>query len=380
MRIGLVCPYSFDVHGGVQTHVRALADDLAASGHHVEVLAPGEQGRVGPDALPAYVTTTGRAIAMPYNGSVARVSFGPLVAARVRRWLADGRFDVLHIHEPATPSVSVLALWATDAPVVATFHTAQERSRTLETSAATVLRAGLTKIAGHIAVSPEARSTMQRYLAVAPAVIPNGVRTTDFSALSQPGRAASGRPPTLAFVGRLDEPRKGLPLLLRAMPGIVARHPDVRLVVVGAGNQRTALRGLDPRLAERVDVVGPVADRTKARLLADADVLVAPNTHGESFGIVLVEAMASCTAVVASDLPAFRRVLGGGTLGELCPPGRPSRLADAVCRLLADPEHHERLVRRAAAAAAAYDWSVITPQVVDVYASVLDASREVVAG
>jgi phosphatidylinositol alpha-mannosyltransferase len=379
MRIGLVCPYSFDVHGGVQNHVRALAQDLTATGHHVQVLAPGEQGRGGPDRLPGYVTTTGRAIAMPYNGSVARVSFGPLVAARVRRWLAAGRFDVLHIHEPATPSVSVLSLWASRGPVVATFHTAQERSRTLETSAATVLRVGLTKISAHIAVSEDARQTMERYLDVAPVVIPNGVRIQDFTAAG-PARHRAGRPPTVVFVGRLDEPRKGLPVLLRALPGIVARHPGARLVVVGAGNPRSALRGLDPRLADRVEVVGPVGDGAKAQLLAGADVLVAPNTHGESFGVVLVEAMAARTAVVASDLPAFRRVLGGGAFGELCRPSEPSALADAVCRLLSDPDHRGRLVRRAAAAAAAYDWSVVTPRIVDVYASALDASREVVAG
>ncbi len=216
MRVGLVCPYSFDVHGGVQNHVRELAEALIGLGHQVAVLGPGE--RTGD--LPSYVTTTGRALAMPYNGSVARVSFGPLVAGRVRRWLADGDFDVLHIHEPATPSVSVLALWAATCPVVATFHTSQERSRALETSAATFLRSGLGKIGAHIAVSEQARATMGRYLAVDPVVIPNGVYTRRFGL---PRRRTPG--PVQAFVRRLDEPRKGFQLLLEAMPAVVARHP-----------------------------------------------------------------------------------------------------------------------------------------------------------
>lgn len=380
MRVGLVCPYSFDVHGGVQNHVLALADHLVASGHHVGVLAPGDPDRAAAGPLPPFVTTTGRTIAMPYNGSIARVSFGPLVAARVRRWLAEGGFDLLHIHEPATPSVSVLALWAARTPVVATFHTAQERSRTLETSAATVLRAGLAKISGHIAVSDEARATMGRYLAAAPVVIPNGVRTADFAAAGARVGATTRRPPTLVFVGRLDEPRKGLPVLLDALPAVLRQHPGTRLVVVGAGDARAALSGLEPALVQHVDVVGPVDDHAKARLVADADLLVAPNTHGESFGIVLVEAMAAGTPVVAGDLPAFRRVLAGGALGALCAQGDPRRLAHAVSGLLADPARRSTLARRARTAASAYDWSVLTPRVLEVYGSVLAGSHEVVAG
>src|SRR4051812_37154708 len=319
MRVGLVCPYSVDVHGGVQTHVLGLAGALGRSGHEVAVLAPGDQSA----DLPAYVTTTGRALPMPYNGSVARVSFGPLVAGRVRRWLADGLFDVVHIHEPATPSVSVLALWAARVPVVATFHTAQSRSWALETSAATFLRAGLAKIDAHIAVSDEARRTMARYLDVEPALIPNGVRVGDFTATRPSARAGS----RLAFVGRMDEPRKGLQLLLEAFPEILRRHPGARLAVVGDGWARSLTRRLPPAVAGRIDFFGPLDDRGKARVLADADVLVAPNTHGESFGVVLLEAMAAGAAVAASDLPAFRSVLDGGRHGALFQVGDVSDLA-----------------------------------------------------
>jgi phosphatidyl-myo-inositol alpha-mannosyltransferase len=366
-RVGLVCPYSFDVHGGVQAHVRELAAALRTLGHDVAVLAPGEQAA----DLPAWVTTTGRAVAMPYNGSVARVSFGPLVAGRVRRWLADGRFDVVHIHEPATPSVSVLALWAARAPVVATFHTASERTRTLETSAATFLRAGLAKLDAHVAVSEEARRTMARYLDADPVVIPNGVDTRRFAL----GTRRSG-PPTVAFVGRVDEPRKGFDVLLRSWPRVVERHPRARLLVVGAGARPARLRSLPPSAADRVQLLGPLHDTAKAAVLAQADVVVAPNTHGESFGIVLVEAMAAGAAVVASDLPAFRRVLAEGRHGVLFPTGDPFLLAAAVSGLLDDPARSVVLGERARRAASAYDWSSVAPRVAEVYAEVLPGHRD----
>ncbi len=372
MRVGLVCPYSFDVHGGVQNHVRDLAAELVGLGHEVAVLAPGEQA-VG---LPGYVTTTGRTVPMPYNGSVARVAFGPLVAARVRRWLAAGRFDVVHIHEPATPSVSVLALWAARQPVVATFHTAQERSWALETTAATFLRAGLAKIDGHIVVSEEARRTMARYLDVRPRLIPNGVHVSRFDG-RRPRRDTG---PHLAFVGRLDEPRKGLPVLLQALPAVLERHPATRLTVVGGGSARGLLRRLPAAVADRVRFVGPLDDAGKARVLAEADVLVAPNTHGESFGVVLVEAMAAGAAVAASDLPAFDEVLGHGRLGALFTAGAPAALAQAVSDLIEDEVGRRRLVDRAITVARDYDWAVLAPQILDVYADVQGGSRREAAG
>ena len=362
MRVGLVCPYSFDVHGGVQNHVRDLAAELVALGHDAAVLAPGERS----SGLPGYVTTTGRTVPMPYNGSVARVSFGPLVAGRVRRWLAEGRFDVVHIHEPATPSVSVLALWAARVPVVATFHTAQERSWALETTAATFLRSGLAKIDEHIAVSAEANRTMARYLEVEPTLIPNGVHVHRFAAVPEPRVRRPGGP-RLVFVGRIDEPRKGLPLLLDALPAILRGLPAARLTVVGAGNARGLMRRLPREVADRVDLAGPLGDEAKARVIAEADVLVAPNTHGESFGVVLLEAMAAGTAVAASDLPAFRSVLDGGALGALFPVGSPDGLARAVGQLLADEVGRRRVVDRARTVAGGYDWAVLAPRVVEVY-------------
>ncbi len=376
MRVGLVCPYSVDVHGGVQSHVLELAEALRDGGHAVSVLAPGERaGR-----LPAYVTTTGRSLAMPYNGSVARVAFGPWVAGRVRRWVEGGRFDVLHIHEPATPSVSVLALWAARGPVVATFHTAQERSWALETSAATFLRPGLGKIDAHLAVSAQAGETMARYLDVEPLLIPNGVRTRAFARPVAEARPGVGGGPTIAFVGRLDEPRKGLAVLLAALPALLSRHPGTRLVLVGAGASRGLLRGLDPAVSARVDLRGAVDDDEKADVLAGADLVVAPNLHGESFGIVLVEAMAAGTAVLASDLPAFRAVLGEGRHGALFRAGDAGDLALRAGDLLADGRRRRALALRGRGEARRYDWDVVAPRVAEVYAAVTSEDWAAQAG
>ncbi len=372
MRIGLVCPYSFDAHGGVQNHVLELAEALTAAGHVARVLGPGEQG----DHLPEHVTATGRAVPVPFNGSVARVSFGPLVAGRVRRWLEEGRFDVLHLHEPNTPSVAALALWSARVPVVATYHTAQERPWALSASAATVLRGGLDKIARHVAVSDEAAATLRRYQDVEPIVIPNGIRASRFG----PRAAAERR--TVVFLGRVDEPRKGLPLLLEALPAVLSRHPDVDLLVLGAGDPTAVARlrrGLPLDVRDRVVFLGAVDDVTKAQTLRSAAAYVAPHLGGESFGIVLAEALASEVPVVAADLPAFVDVLGGGRDGVLFPAGDVAALAGALDATLTDPPSAAELARRAQSAHERFDWSRVMPRVLAVYRGALGDSSAAAA-
>jgi phosphatidylinositol alpha-mannosyltransferase len=362
MRIGLVCPYSLDIPGGVQNHVRDLAEALIGLGHHVSVLAPTE----GDTELPPYVVPAGRSIAVPYNGSVARLSFGPVVAARARRWLRDGRFDVVHVHEPDSPSLSLLALWYVECPVVATFHSSNPRSRALSATAA-ILRPSLEKLSARIAVSEYARDTLVNHVGGEPVVIPNGLYVDRFaSAAPRPEwRGADG---TLAFVGRLDEPRKGFALALEALTELVHEHPDVRLLVVGGGQVRVPVPA---ELEGRVVFLGRVGDAEKARALRTADVYIAPNTGGESFGIVLVEAMAAGAAVVASDIPAFRKVLGEGRYGALFPNRDATALAAQVHDLLGDPERRAALRAAADAAVRRYDWSAVAGLVVAVYETVV---------
>ena len=202
----MVCPYSLDVPGGVQAHVLGLTAALRSRGHSVRVLAPAE----GP--VPEFVTPVGRAVGVPYNGSVARVAFGPVAYARVRRWLVGHRFDVLHLHEPTTASVSAIALMLADGPVVATFHTSTERSRALAALGG-FIQPLMEKVTARIAVSPSARRVQVRHLGGDAVEIPNGV---DVAALAPTGPRATD---TVAFVGRFDEPRKGMAVLLDALAG-----------------------------------------------------------------------------------------------------------------------------------------------------------------
>ncbi len=368
LRIGLVCPYSFDVPGGVQFHVRDLAEALQRQGHVVSVLAPADDDTPVPD----YITPAGRAIPVRYNGAVARMIFGPVSARRVRRWLEAGDFDVLHLHEPVTPSLGMLALWIASGPIVATFHTALIRSRALQ-MAYPVVRSSLEKISARIAVSEDARRTLVEHMGGDAVVIPNGVYVDTF-ADAEPDPRWSGTPeaPTIAFLGRLDEPRKGLPVLTEAIPAVLARHPGARFLVAGHGETGAteAAEALGDH-ARSVTFLGAVSDEDKARLLASVDVYCAPHTGGESFGIVLVEAMSAGAAVVASDLGAFRRVLDEGEAGTLFRTGDAADLAATLNRVLADPELRRRTSERASAVVRRYDWSAVTHQVLTVYEMVL---------
>ncbi|WP_199721544.1 glycosyltransferase family 4 protein [Cellulomonas rhizosphaerae] len=364
MRVGIVCPYSFDVPGGVQFHVRDLAEALLARGHDVSVLAPADDET----PVPPYLTAAGRAVPVRYNGSVARLSFGPVTAARARKWLSAGQFDVLHLHEPVTPSLSMLALWIADGPVVATFHTSMERSRPLQV-AFPLVRQSMEKIAARIAVSEDARRTLVEHLGGDAVVIPNGVYVDQF-ADAQPDPRWTGTPerPTLAFLGRLDESRKGLAVMLGAVREVLAHVPGARFLVAGRGETgEQQARELLGDQAGAVEFLGGVSDEDKARLLSSVDVYIAPQTGGESFGIVLVEAMSAGAAVVASDLGAFSRVLDDGAAGVLFRTGDSADLARTLVEVLGDPDRRATVVARASSVVRRYDWSAVTDQVLAVY-------------
>ncbi|OIQ85232.1 GDP-mannose-dependent alpha-(1-2)-phosphatidylinositol mannosyltransferase [mine drainage metagenome] len=364
LRIGIVCPYSFDVPGGVQFHVRDLAESLIARGHQVSVLAPADDDT----PIPEYMTSVGRAIPVRYNGSVARMTFGPLTAARVRRWLAAGEFDVLHLHEPVTPSLGMLALWIADGPIVATFHTALIRSRPLQ-MAYPLVRQSMEKISARIAVSEDARRTLIEHLGGDAVVIPNGVYVANFrDAVADPRWVGTPDAPTIAFLGRLDEPRKGLPVLLGAVSEVLRRHPGARFLIAGRGDtgpdEARELLGDDARA---VEFLGPLTDEDKAALLSSVTVYCGPQTGGESFGIVLVEAMSAGACVVASDLGAFRRVLEDGASGVLFASGDSHALAQTLVATLDDPERRAAVVEHAGRAVVRYDWSAVTTEVLTVY-------------
>ncbi len=369
MRIGIVCPYAWDVPGGVQAHVRDLAESLIERGHDVSVLTPVDD----PDELPVYAVDGGRPRAVPYNGSVARLTLGVKATARVRRWIRDGNFDVLHVHEPLAPSLGGLACWAARGPIVATVHSSVERSRVLATGyylAQTVLE----KVSAIIAVSENARRTIVDHVGADAVLIPNGVRVDRFAA-AQPLRDWGG--PTILFLGRLDERRKGLQVLLEALPLIRERVPGVRLVLVGPGDPDEVLSDVEATLRDRITCLGRVDEETKARALASVDLYVAPHTGGESFGIVLLEAMAAGTPVVASDLDAFERVLDAGRCGVTFPVGDHAALAESVVDLLHDPARREALSDLGRERVRRYDWTAVSDDVLHVYESVVSGQQRV---
>ncbi|GLZ58828.1 MULTISPECIES: glycosyltransferase family 4 protein [Micromonospora] len=373
MRIGIVCPYSFDVPGGVQNHVMDLAEALIALGHEVSVLAPADDD----SPVPEYVVSAGRAVPLPYNGSVARIAFGPVSTARVRRWITNGDFDVLHVHEPLTLSLSLLAVLSARGPVVATFHTAMTRSRVLA-AAQGVLQIVLERITARIAVSALARKVQVEHMDGGAVEIPNGVAVAKFADAEPlpgwPGECAAGTGGTLGFLGRFTEARKGFPVLRDAFVALAATRPGLRLLVAGPGDPDDLYDQFPTELHERITFLGLVSEADKARMLRSAHLYVAPNTGGESFGMILTEALAAGTTVVASDLDAFRRVLDGGRAGRLFPTGDPAGLRDVLSELLDDPDGRAALSACGDQVVANFDWPVVARRVLEVYAAAIEAT------
>ena len=372
MKIGITCPYSWDVPGGVQQHIRDLAEALIDQGHDVSVISPADDDT----PLPPYVTGAGRAVPVPYNGSVARLSFGFLSVSRVRRWIKEGGFDVLHVHEPEIPSLSLLACWVASGPIVATFHTAIPRSRVLLVTYP-VVRTGMEKINGRIAVSEAARNTLVEHIGGDAVVIPNGVASSRFrKAEPLPGWPGPGG--AIGFLGRMDESRKGLSVLLKAFETLGSERPGLRLLIAGrASDPEEVLQRVPAELRDRVVLLGQINDEEKVRALHSVDVFCSPNTGGESFGIVTAEAMAAGVPIVASDIDAFRQVLRGGEAGELFTNGDAGDLARAAGRLLDDAARRAALSAAALSAVADYDWSVVARSVYSVYETVVLGSTQV---
>jgi phosphatidylinositol alpha-mannosyltransferase len=354
VKIVVVSPYSWSVPGGVGNHVEALAGRLRARGHEVAILAP-----VDGDA-PDGVIGVGRSLSIRYNGAVARLAFGPRVAARVRRVLRAEKPDVVHVHEPFAPSAGMLAVLVSPAPVVATFHAAAPDSVAYK-AFAPVLRPLWRKLAGRIAVSEEAKRTVQRAFGERTmAVIPNGIALERFAHVPPPDPSTRA----IVFVGRL-EPRKGASVLLRAFPRVLERVPQATLVVVGEGAERRALERAAAGMPVRF--VGRVEPDALAAELAGANVVCAPSLGGESFGIVLVEAMAAGRAVVGSAIPGYSAVVNHGGEGVLVPPGDAQALAEALAELLDDPRRAAAMGERGRARAARFSWDVVVAEVEGVY-------------
>jgi phosphatidyl-myo-inositol alpha-mannosyltransferase len=345
MKIVLVCPYAWDLVGGVQSHVRALTEILRGREHDVTVLAPRRRAATVADGG---VRLLGRAAGIPANGSVAPVAFGPVVAADVRRALRDLAPDVVHVHEPLIPSLSLLALRSSEAPTLGTFHAAADSSLGYHV-AKPLLEKAIARLSIRTAVSDDARSLVARYFPGEYVITPNGIDVARFAG----GRAVDlGPGPNILFLSRLER-RKGLHVLIRAFTEL--RGTNARLIVAGTGPEEARGRKLAASLGVDANFIGRVAEDDLPGIYRSADVVCAPALGGESFGIVLVEAMAAGTPVVCSDLRAFRAVAGGAA--ALVPPGDAGALGRAIIDILVDDDRRAEMRRAGKRVAETYDWS-----------------------
>ena len=368
----MVSPYGWDLPGGVQAHIQDLALYCMAQGHEVSVIAPA----VDESALPKWVVSSGRPIAIPYNGAVARVAFGPVANRRVRKWINEGQFDLLHLHEPAIPSLSLLACWAAEGPLVGTFHVSAPKQKAIY-AVGPILEPAIEKLHARIAVSETARTTLTDHLETDAVVIPNGINHGDF-AVGSLADDVSDR--TIGFIGRFDEPRKGLAILLESCEELLKRGEEFRVLIAGPGDPDQFRETMSDELRERTEFLGRVSDKRKQEILRSIALYVAPNTGGESFGIILAEAMAAGAPVVASDLMAFRDVLENGKAGEIFHAGDSSELALQIGRLLNDPERRAQLKLIGQESSFRFDWSNVGESILDIYRMVSASGEKVRLG
>jgi phosphatidylinositol alpha-mannosyltransferase len=383
MRIALVSPYSWTYPGGVTRHIEALAEQYLAQGHDVRVLSPVDPddrfalrmhrgARPSQRPLPDYLVPLGRTVGFPSNGAVSNVAYGVSTVVALRRELERG-YDVVHLHEPVAPIPGWDSLMTVDAPLVATFHCYSENVFSNHLANFFGARRRLNRLHVRIAVSQAAAWTGRRFFGGTYRIIPNGV---DVPAAPAPApRAAHHATPEdplrIAFIGQAVE-RKGLPVLLRAFEAL-REHVPATLHVIGVDDAGLAPLMLDPR-----DVVahGKCSDAEKLSVLADADVLCAPSLGGESFGMVLTEAFAAGTPVVASDIAGYRDVVQHDVNGVLVPRGDPTALAEALRDLALDPARRAALAVAAAQAAPRYAWSNVAGEVMDAYADAIAVHAE----
>jgi phosphatidylinositol alpha-mannosyltransferase len=371
LKIGIVCPYGWDTPGGVQIHIKELAEWLISKGHDVSVLAPVTNED---ENIEQWIVSAGRPISIPYNGAVAKVIFGPLASSRVKQWIANGDFDLLHLHEPAIPSLSLLAGWAGDGPMVATFHAAAN-SQKVANAIGTMLDPLIERITAKIAVSEIARETLKDRFNTEAVVIPNGIDTSKFEGIGV--RSEWALPNTLGFIGRFDEPRKGLAVLLAAIPKIVNRTPNLRVLVAGPGNAQDFNKLVPLELRDRITFLGRISELEKAQFFKSISLYIAPNTGGESFGIILAEAMAAKAPIVASNLPAFVRLLDNGESGALFTSENSEELANTILELLDNSQVRAKIANSGYEKAKSFDWNSIGEQILSVYEMAMAGNSKV---
>jgi len=380
MRIALISPYSWTYPGGVTRHIEALAAELTALGHDARILAPFDPDDAlsrrlhrgaSPQGLeqPEFLVALGRTAGFPANGAVSNLVPIPPGVLAMRRELREGGYDVVHIHEPVVPLLGWDALRSTapELPLVGTFHTYSENALTNGIANALGARRRMNHLHVRIAVSEAAAWTARRFYGGRYRIVPNGVQLGEGALVAEAGvsgelGAGARAPLRILFIGQAVE-RKGLPVLLRAFEALREQVPAT-LTLVGASAEEVAHMMLDDR---GVHALGKVSEARKHAELAAADVLCAPSLHGESFGMVLTEALAARTPVIASDIPGYRDVVRDGIEGVLTPPGDALALAEALRSLALDPAVRTQMAADARTRAERFAWPHVAAEVLDCY-------------
>ncbi|MDP9315247.1 MAG: glycosyltransferase [Chloroflexota bacterium] len=369
-QVALVSPYDFAQNGGVTEHVRHLTHQLRQRNIDVTILAPSSRSDVAEPGLVSLGTIT----PIPINGSIARTTISPAVVENVCTLLAQQQFDIIHLHEPLAPMLPLSVLNASPSPNVGTFHASGERSFGYAASRK-LLNWFAQRLAVRVAVSPAAGRFAQQYFAGDYTIIPNGVDTERFGTHVAPLPAWQAGRPTILFVGRFEEPRKGFGVLLAAFTEVQRCLPQARLLVVGRGDPQPFQAQAAAQGLRDVHFVGAVSDELLPRYYRSADVFCAPSTGQESFGIILTEAMSSGCPVVASDIEGYAQVVTHRQEGLLVPPCHPEALAGALLHLLCNPSLRRQLAAAGPATASEYAWSGVSERVVEVYERAHAVSR-----
>ncbi len=366
MKIGLVSPYVYPVPGGVTQHVRYLYENLRLRGHDVRILTSSHGLQ---RASEGDIIRIGKGFSMPVNGSVGTITLSPRFVSQVRAMLEREQFDLLHFHEPFVPFLSPIILRLSTSVNIATFHAYGGFSPSYEFGSK-VMKGEAARLHGRIAVSGAAKHFIDRYFPGEYKVIPNGVDVDRFRRAVPLARWQDGTR-NILFVGRF-EPRKGLLELLKGFRILRKTGCECRLLVVGTGPLgKEARRYIATRRLKGVEFLGRVSDEEKAQLFRTADVYVSPATGGESFGIVLLEAMAAGTAIVASDIHGYKGVVRRGREGLLVPPNEPKHIAAAIARLFNDDELRSAMGAAGQERAQEFSWERVTAKVDDYYGLVI---------
>jgi phosphatidylinositol alpha-mannosyltransferase len=375
MKIALVSPYDYPYPGGVTEHITALDEHFRALGHDTRIIAASSTDE---ESLDEHVIKVSGAVAsVPFSGSSARITYAPAVYRRVKQILRQEKFDVVHVHEPAVPMLSLVVLRHSHALNVGTFHAYREKNMLFDV-ARQLLKRTFNRLDGRIFVSEAVRDYVTRYFPGPYKIIPNGIDCARFAAphVAPIERFADGRP-NILYVGRMDK-RKGFRYLMRAFPYIKQAIPEARLLVVGAFTDKDKapfVRYARALHLRSVHFIGPVSREDLPRYYRTATIFCAPAIGFESFGIILLEAMAAGVPVIASDIAGYRCVLTDQQEGALVPPQDEQAIARAAIELLKSPERRAQMGEAGRRKAAQHDWDIIARRVLEYYDELIAASN-----